>query len=436
MIETIGPTGHTGGRRTTLAACATFLPGALAGAIATFGLLGAMGGLAHGASDRIAYLAAAAIALGAAALEARGKAIMPQVRRQLPEHWRRVLPMPLAAGLYGVLLGLGFTTFVLSFGVWALMAVAFAVGDPEAGVLAGLAFGVGRALPIVMLAPLAGSPAGIRVTELMASRPGLYRGARAGDAVALAALALVLAGATGAGASRVEVRHAADPAAWDTDLVFQRADRSGVLKRGGHTTRLPGKDPTVGGPFIAVRDGSRAILMRRLSMETVREIRLPHVNALAVSADWLVWRAKGGSDAAIFARRISNPSNLGAQVTVARADGNRRVSAPSVYNGQVTWAVASEHENVIVRRQLPGGSLHRVAASKSAALMTPSIHEGEVLYVKLGEDHQQLRIKHLGGRDHAIHTRGYDNGMLYSTALRGVRAYAGVGKNRIISVAR
>ena len=56
--------------------------------------------------------------------------IVPQIRRQVPEHWRRVLPMPLAAALYGVLLGLGFTTFVLTFGVFALAAIAFALGDP------------------------------------------------------------------------------------------------------------------------------------------------------------------------------------------------------------------------------------------------------------------------------------------------------------------
>ena len=38
-IETIGPTGHTGGRRITWAACATFLPGAVVGGIITFGAL-------------------------------------------------------------------------------------------------------------------------------------------------------------------------------------------------------------------------------------------------------------------------------------------------------------------------------------------------------------------------------------------------------------
>ena len=85
----------------------------------------------HGAGGRVAYLVAAAIAVLAAVLELRGTRIVPQIRRQLPEHWRRVMPMPLAAPLYGVLLGLGFTTFVLSFGVWALAGISLAVGDPE-----------------------------------------------------------------------------------------------------------------------------------------------------------------------------------------------------------------------------------------------------------------------------------------------------------------
>jgi hypothetical protein len=31
----------------------------------------------------------------------------------VPEHWRRVAALPLAAAGYGVLLGLGFTTFVI-----------------------------------------------------------------------------------------------------------------------------------------------------------------------------------------------------------------------------------------------------------------------------------------------------------------------------------
>ena len=70
------------------------------------------------------------------------------------------MPMPLAGALYGVLLGMGFTTFVLSFGVWALAGISLAVGDPAIGAIVGLCFGLGRAIPVVALAPLAGTPPG------------------------------------------------------------------------------------------------------------------------------------------------------------------------------------------------------------------------------------------------------------------------------------
>ncbi len=43
------------------------------------------------------------------------------------------MPVPLAAGLYGVLLGLGFTTFILTFAVWALAGMSVALGDPALG---------------------------------------------------------------------------------------------------------------------------------------------------------------------------------------------------------------------------------------------------------------------------------------------------------------
>ena len=83
------------------------------------------------------------------------------------------MPMPVAAGLYGVLLGLGFTTFVLTFGVFALAGIVFAVGEPAVGIAVGLAFGIGRALPIALVAPVADRDAGIAITEAMAGRPAI-----------------------------------------------------------------------------------------------------------------------------------------------------------------------------------------------------------------------------------------------------------------------
>ena len=78
---------------------------------------------------------------------------------------------PLAAAGYGVLLGLGFTTFVLSFAVWALAGASIALGDPALGLAIGLAFGAGRALPVICLAPFAGGDRGGAITAAMCERP-------------------------------------------------------------------------------------------------------------------------------------------------------------------------------------------------------------------------------------------------------------------------
>jgi hypothetical protein len=184
MVETLAPAGYAGRLRTSLVSCATFAAGALAGGAITFGGL-ALLGQALGAS---APVAAAVVALAAAVGEARGARIVPQVRRQVPESWRRRMPVPLAAGLYGVLLGLGFTTFILTFAVWALAGISVALGDPALGVAIGLAFGAGRLLPVVVLAPAGGGS----LHATMAERPRILRSLRAVDALAMAACALAL----------------------------------------------------------------------------------------------------------------------------------------------------------------------------------------------------------------------------------------------------
>jgi hypothetical protein len=191
MVETLAPQGYAGRLRTTLAACLTFSVGALAGGAATFGGL-ALLGEALGAGGTAALALAAAVALAAAIGEARGARILPQVRRQVPESWRRRMPVPLAAGLYGVLLGLGFTTFILTFAVWALAGVSVALGDPALGLAIGLAFGAGRLLPVVVLAPAAATEAGAAFHAAMAERPRILRSLRAVDAVAMAACAVAL----------------------------------------------------------------------------------------------------------------------------------------------------------------------------------------------------------------------------------------------------
>jgi hypothetical protein len=438
MVETIGPTGHTGGRRTTLVACATFLPGAVAGGVATFGLLAWAGELIHGAGGRTAYLAGAAIALAAALAEARGIAIMPQIRRQLPEHWRRAMPMPLAACLYGILLGLGFTTFVLSFGVWALAGISLAVAEPEPGLLIGAAFGTGRAVPILVLAPIAGTPRGARVTELMAERPGIYRGARLGDALALLVAAAAL-GVTGTAiAAQTEVQGGADPSADGPDLVWQLGDRAGMLRREGQDIPLPGTDPAVGGPYVAVLQAQDAVLLDRGTLAEVSRVSMVGADALAVSGDWLVSRRREEGRDVLEARRITDPLNPGAAQRITSARSPNQVGRPSIDGDVVVWATAQRDESRIWKRDLDSRKNQVVAGSRFALLSNPAIDGGRLIYVRSTGGRDQVIMKRVAkrGGSRPIHTFS-GQGYLWSTALEGARAYVTVvqeGGIEIVSI--
>jgi hypothetical protein len=423
MIETLGPTGHTGGRATTIAACVTFTLGALAGGLITFGSLAALGEIVHGADDRLAYPIAAVIALAAAVAEVRATPIVPQIRRQLPEHWRRLLPMPVAGGLYGVLLGLGFTTFVLTLGVWALAGIAFAVGEPTTGLLLGLAFGIGRALPISLTAPFADRPAGVRVTELMASRPALYRGFRLSDGAALGLVAAALLTTVPASAARLEKAPAADPSAAAEGFAFQRPDRSGVLLRARNESALPGRDPAIGDGRIAVASGDEIALLSATDLSEEARLHAPDTDAIAVSGNWLVWRSRGDGDDTLRARRISNPGNPGKVKTLAAAGGAAQLGRPAIDGNRVVYARATRRVNRIVSRRLgKKGGTSTLRRSVTAGLSNPSIGGKHLLYVRHERRRDLLKLARIrGGEGRTLITKRRST--LWSTALSRRRAY-------------
>jgi hypothetical protein len=429
VIDTIGPTGHTGGRRTTRAACAAFLPGAVAGGALTFSALASIGNLLHGAGGRGAYLAAAGIALLAAGLEARGARIVPQIRRQLPEHWRRVMPMPLAAALYGLLLGIGFTTFVLSFGVWALAGMSLAVGDPTLGLAVGAAFGLGRAIPIVLLAPLAGRPAGIRATELMCERPGVYRGLRRGDAVTLALAAVALTVAPGAaGANGVIADQATDPAATADALLFQRLGGSAVIIRGGPELALSGSHPAIGGSYVATVKGDAVQLFDRNSLAPIAQVPAPGADAIAVSDAWLAYRAPSGAGDTIYARSIADPAAPGSPIPVAGAAGASQLSPPAIDGSLLLHAVATPDGSRIVQSVL-GTSQHRaLVRSPRLLLFDPAISGTSFSYVRTDARRSRLMVRPLRGHGsgRVLFTLKRAAGILWSEALTPSVAYVTV----------
>jgi hypothetical protein len=358
MVETLAPAGYAGRLRTTVVACATFAFGALAGGAITFGGLSLLGSAVGASASAVAAL----VALAAAAGEARGARIVPQIRRQVPESWRRRMPLPLAAGLYGMLLGLGFTTFILSFAVWALAGISVALGDPALGLAAGLAFGAGRALPVIALAPSGGGNFG----EAMAQRPRILRSLRAIDAAALAACAVTLfaAPAQASTASIVGVG-IADPSVDGASIAFSRPGTVGVLRSPAGDQSAPGAHPSIGGGRLAY------VVTDTVTVAGVGSIPAVGVNAVAVSAGWVAWRAgptlwvapigEGGFGGAtrVAAGEVGRPALDGntllydyygriaavdlttMQLTVLRRDTRAQLRGPAALNGRLYYVRAT-----------------------------------------------------------------------------------------------
>ena len=460
MVETLAPAGYAGRLRTTLLACLTFAAGALAGGVITFGGLALLGqGL--GAGGTAAATVAALIAVAAAAGEARGLRIVPQVRRQVPESWRRVQPLSLAAGGYGVLLGLGFTTFILTFAVWALAAVSVALGEPQLGLIVGLAFGAGRALPVLALAPLAGTRAGHEAATAMAERPSILRGLRAADAAALLLCAVAIGAAPAQAADLIAVP-AGQPSADGPLLAWQQPGGPGLLRRAdASVVALPGRDPVLAAGLVGWREASRIVLAAPDTLAPVASYEATGAGRFAFSAGWLVWLSPtpdGGQALIAQPRDGSLPAR-----TVALAEPPTQLGRPALSGGTLVFHRAGRSASEIVQVDLPTGARRVVRRARRAQLLEPSLVGDELLYVRSTATAQELRLGRLGlnlsrpGRDRLLYAttptarrdRGVESGhsphrvgypgrrhppaaprpragitdTLWSTALSGDRAY-------------
>ena len=423
MIETIGPTGHTGGQPTTLAACATFLPGALAGAVFTFGGISLVGAAIPGEAGWLSYTVAAAVAFLAAIAEARGKRIAPQIRRQLPEHWRRIMPMPVAAALYGVLLGLGFTTFVLTFGVWALAGISLALGEPVARLAIGLGFGVGRAIPIVALAPFAARSLGRKAITLMAERPELYRAIRFGDALALvtAALALTLAGTAQADVKLV--KSASDPSVSGPTLAYAKGQGDAAFVTEGQGPQaLPGTDPSIADEFAAVIDGQTVRILGRPGFAEADSFDAPGVDAVAVSNNWIAYRTRAEGRDRMLVRELDQAGVAGEPKSIAAAGQPDQLSLPGLDGNTLVYAVLTPKSSRIIKATLKQLSRDVVIRSDVSQLSNPSVRGSSLLYVRGTRDRWELRLKKLGNGDSGSVIASRDK-RIWSTALSAKRAY-------------
>jgi hypothetical protein len=450
MIETIsGPRRHVG------LCCTTFALGALAGGTASFGTLGVLGSLAgaHG------LVLVAVLGVAAAIADVRGRPIVPQIRRQVPEHWRRVLPLPLATLLYGILLGLGFTTFVYAVALWALAGIAFVVASPQTGALVGLAFGAGRALPICLLSPIAHRRAGRSVVDAMAQQPAVLSVVRR-----LAAACLVVAAAAalvGDAGGATNLGLGTDPSASGTTVVWTSPAGGVARDEGTAETRSVPPHAAVGGSLIAWRDGDTVHVARLADLSAVLDVTVPRVTAVAVSDTWLVTRAGN----ALLAHSVADPQTV---VRVATTKSAAQLGRPALDGDLLVYHVATRGLSTIVEVDLATSTRRTVRRSTTNLLTNPSLLGDELLYDRQTSRAQLVELGPLaqGGRDRAVyrlaapsvHDAGHEPGYshhtrnvpprtakwrLWTTALSGAQAYvtllpaSGVaGAARLLSLPR
>lgn len=390
MLDSLGRGTREGRPAVTLRACLAFAVGAIAGGTAVFGALSALGSLLGG-GDSLATLAAFGVAVGGAAAELRGLRVRPQIRRQVPEPWRRVLPLPVAASLYGVLLGVGFATFVLTFAVVSLAAISLALGNPALGLAVGAAFGAGRALPVVVLAPTAHTPWASRALELMAERPLVLRGFRTADGLALAAAAVALATGPAWGARQVAAP-ARDPSVSRQVVAYENGRGGAVLRSRGRTLTLPGSDPAVGAQFVAWRRGELVTVLDRDTQRTIsRTIR--GVDALSVSRRWLAWRGRSARGERIGVARLpaGGPARRVVSIHVVG-----ELSRPELDGDRLVYSVAGRGGSRIVIANLRTRRRRIAVRSRRRQLLQPSLRGPGLLYVSIDRCGQQLVLRRRG----------------------------------------
>jgi hypothetical protein len=436
MVGTVSAARHDGRRAFALTAAA-FALGLALGALVVFGGLGLLGAWTH---TRALVVVAAVVAVAAIACDTAGLRVRPQIRFQVPERWRRTMPLPRALFLYGILLGAGLTTYVPAAAAWALPALSLALGDVRGSLAIALGFAAGRALPVLVFAvrgeetALAERPRGLRVLRLL---------------TAASLLLALVAGEVRAAA--IVASPGADASVVGTDLVWQRPGVGGFLSRNGVVTQLPGNDPAIGGALVAWRVGPQVTVAARDTLAPVLQEELPGTQKLAVNDRWLVWRA----GLQIRVQPLKDPTR---SALVVKAKRVAELGRPALDGDLVAFHRATATSSWLSAVNVATGKRRLLRFARDAQLLNPSLLGPRLLYIRVSRCAQQLMLGPLGaGKERVLLTlpplAGQDRGhephhtdqgerlpcthppkpttrMLWTTALSDTTAYVTILRPR------
>jgi hypothetical protein len=387
MIETITPA-VCGSRRRQRLALAGFTVGAICASLVVGALLGVTGRLLG--AER-AVLAVAAVALAAAAREAGVLRIrLPQSRRQVPERWRAVLPLPVWSFGYGAGLGFGVATFQPFATFWIACAATVALARPLAAAVCFSFYGLGRAL-MVAWPGRRKEDATAAVECLVHHRRTLARA----NAAALVACAALLAAPT-AGAAPVSLGAGLDPST--SGGVLARAEVvSGVSRVLIESPSEPAvvipaaSSPSLDGDLVAYVDAEGIRVVDWRTGDHVARV-MGAVSKPALNWPRLAYRRLDAD----YERLIVANLDAGTERTAVRIPPAEELGRPSLRGGYVAWHHAGSWGSRVALRNLSTWGRSTVARSEISLLAHPAVTARRILWIEQRSGRADVRMRRFG----------------------------------------
>jgi sulfite exporter TauE/SafE len=181
MLSSIHPLGERGRHNRWWLTVGAFTLGAVLAGSSVGAVLGLVGRVALGSiTEADSLIAIAAVTLVAGILD-MVRAVPPGPERQVNETWIGAYRGWVYGGGFGLQLGAGFLTYIVTWGVFAMFLAELLTASPAAGAVIGAVFGLGRSSTLV-IAVFVDRPS--RLTSfngrLAAVGPGVRRVAPAG----------------------------------------------------------------------------------------------------------------------------------------------------------------------------------------------------------------------------------------------------------------
>jgi hypothetical protein len=176
-----------------------------------------------------------------------------------------------------------------------------------------------------------------------------------------------------------------DPSADGGLVAWHVAGESGVIMVDGRPVPAGGAHPALGGDRVAVIAGDAIQVRQTSGPPFAATIPAPGADALAVSREWVAWRARDGEGDTIFAMPLAGgePRRIAKSYELGR---------PAVEGGRLAYHVPGRTGSRIVVADLASGKRKTVRRERRALLLNPSLAGGRLLYVRSVYTRQELRI--------------------------------------------